>query len=384
MSGAGMIGFGFGPIQAGLFCQAFRRHHPDEPITLVDIQPELVQKVAKEKVFFSNVADGTARQVVPCTNVNALNPNETADRQTLVEALTKARLICTALPNTLCYGGRDSSPAALTAQAVARRTEPLPVILGENHHDATGEFKAAFAAYCDTPDGIICVDTVIGKMSGIRLAGGDLTPIVPGMDKAFLVEAGDHCFCQSGTDFYPEWQIGDDLAPFNALKLYGHNAAHFTLALLAGERGAQSMAEADPELVGKLHTLMRDSIGPALRARYPIDHPLFTADGFSAYTDDLIDRMIAPSLDDAIDRILRDIPRKLAWNDRLIGAIRLLLENDKPADLFFRALRIALPKDSPEVALSNHWKNDVPADDPMAQNILARVAKTQRGGGSRF
>ena len=35
--------------------------------------------------------------------------------------------------------------------------------------------------------------------------------------------------------------------------------------------------------------------------------------------------MTNPYLTDAIDRILRDLPRKLSWNDRVIGTMRLAL-----------------------------------------------------------
>ena len=54
--------------------------------------------------------------------------------------------------------------------------------------------------------------------------------------------------------------------------------------------------------------------------------PLFTPNGFKAYVDDLMERMVNPNLRDAVERIIRDPRRKLAWDDRLIGTMRLALD----------------------------------------------------------
>jgi len=57
--------------------------------------------------------------------------------------------------------------------------------------------------------------------------------------------------------------------------------------------------------------------------RYGGLDPLFTQNGFAAYTDDLLARMVNPWLADTVDRVGRDVQRKLDWDDRLIGALRL-------------------------------------------------------------
>jgi mannitol-1-phosphate/altronate dehydrogenase len=53
---------------------------------------------------------------------------------------------------------------------------------------------------------------------------------------------------------------------------------------------------------------------------------LFIAAGYQAYADDLLERMTNPYLRDRIERVIRDTPRKLAWDDRLIGTMRLALD----------------------------------------------------------
>ena len=66
--------------------------------------------------------------------------------------------------------------------------------------------------------------------------------------------------------------------------------------------------------------------GSALVKKYAhLNDELFTTAGFKAYVDNLLVRMTNPFLKDAIDRITRDPERKLSWDDRAIGTMRLIL-----------------------------------------------------------
>ena len=56
-----------------------------------------------------------------------------------------------------------------------------------------------------------------------------------------------------------------------------------------------------------------------------IHDALFTAGGYRAYADDLIERMVNPHLNDLISRVTRDARRKLGYEDRLFGTMRLAL-----------------------------------------------------------
>jgi mannitol-1-phosphate/altronate dehydrogenase len=57
------------------------------------------------------------------------------------------------------------------------------------------------------------------------------------------------------------------------------------------------------------------------------EDPLFTPEGFRDYAEDLLIRMFNPYLGDTVERVGRDAARKLAWDDRLIGTIRVGLRN---------------------------------------------------------
>jgi mannitol-1-phosphate/altronate dehydrogenase len=52
---------------------------------------------------------------------------------------------------------------------------------------------------------------------------------------------------------------------------------------------------------------------------------LFTAQGYQAYADDLLERMVNPNLNDLVSRVGRDHVRKLGYEDRLYGTMNLAL-----------------------------------------------------------
>ena len=64
----------------------------------------------------------------------------------------------------------------------------------------------------------------------------------------------------------------------------------------------------------------------AMIARHSGLDPLFTPSGYQAYAEDLLQRMTCPWLRDRTERIIRDTPRKLGWDDRLAGTMRLALD----------------------------------------------------------
>ena len=120
----------------------------------------------------------------------------------------------------------------------------------------------------------------------------------------------------------------DDLLPFEEAKLYGHNAIHALIGFLASLRGVTTMAEAarHGDIMATARAAFIDESGTALVKKYRhLQDPLFTACGYRAYADDLIERMVNPNLNDLIARVIRDARRKLGYDDRLFGTMRLAL-----------------------------------------------------------
>jgi mannitol-1-phosphate 5-dehydrogenase len=87
------------------------------------------------------------------------------------------------------------------------------------------------------------------------------------------------------------------------------------LCELAGDHGVVAFLEA---------AFIEESGSTLIRRHAGLD-PLFTPEGYRAYALDLLTRMFNPHLGDLVSRVGRDPRRKLGWDDRLIGTIRLAL-----------------------------------------------------------
>ena len=116
--------------------------------------------------------------------------------------------------------------------------------------------------------------------------------------------------------------------PLPQKTLDGHNAVHALIGYLAARKGYRFMSEAagDASLMRLAREAFLDESGAALIARHRGLDPLFTQAGYQAYAKDLLERMTNPYLRDRTERVIRDTPRKLSWDNRLIGTMRLALD----------------------------------------------------------
>ncbi len=342
------VGFGFGAIQSGLFLfEAFKTGRFGR-LVVAEVMPETIKKVRQNNGrYMLNVATESGIEQHEIEGVEIYNPLEADGREKLVDALAGASEIATALPSVDFYTRGEASVVNLVIEAVERKLNDaaLPAALfyaAENNNHAaeifTEHFNAGISSVSQAKQRIQFLNTVIGKMSGAVTDPGqmreqNLAPLTPEADSAFLVEAFNRILITRVT--LPDarrniavFEEKDDLFPFEEAKLYGHNATHALLGYLAHEKGCQYMSDAAdfPQLVAFAKEAFLKESGEALIKKYEGIDPLFTAAGFKEYVDDLLRRMLNPNLRDLVERVIRDPERKLSWNDRLIGTMRLALE----------------------------------------------------------
>jgi mannitol-1-phosphate/altronate dehydrogenase len=121
----------------------------------------------------------------------------------------------------------------------------------------------------------------------------------------------------------------EDLLPFEEAKLYGHNAIHALIAYLADLKGYRVMSEAgkDPWIMKTARAAFIEESGTALiQANARMGDPLFAEQGYAEYAEDLLVRIVNPNLNDLVERVGRDHPRKLGIEDRLYGTMVIALE----------------------------------------------------------
>lgn len=339
-----LAGFGFGPIQSGLFAKEAFQSGRFARIVVAEIDRQLVDAVqANRGTYHVNVATSDRIETQTIDNVELLDPTDAKDNEALRGALAQATEVCTCLPSVSFFtSGQANSVASLIADGLARRGgEATIVYAAENNNHAAEILQDAVGERLSDPmpARVQFLNTVIGKMSRVvtdpaEIASLNLTPIAPGIDRAFLVEQFNHILVtrttlpgfRPGIDVFVE---KDDLLPFEEAKLYGHNAIHALLGFLGAVKGCSAMTEL-AEDTAVLQTARQAFIaesGGALIAKYAsLGDELFTQAGYQRYADDLLNRMTNPFLADTTARAARDILRKLGATDRIFGTMSLALE----------------------------------------------------------
>jgi mannitol-1-phosphate 5-dehydrogenase len=323
------VGFGFGPIQSGLFVNEAYKSGNFSRIVISEVDQKLVDAVrANNGSYFINVAKSNGIETFKIDGIEIYNPLNNQDRSEILKAISQSTEICTSLPSVNFY---DKGVAQLIKEGLSDKNSTIIYTAENNNHAAeileqkVGSFK-----------NVQFLNTVIGKMSQVvtdkdEIKTKKIKTIAPGIDRAFLVEEFNKilvtkCKIQNFTPGIRVFIEKEDLLPFEEAKLYGHNAIHALLAYLGAQKGYKKMAELknDKEIMQIARDAFIKESGGALIKKYAnLNDELFTQAGYKAYAEDLLERITNPYLDDTIERAARDPQRKLGENDRIFGTIKL-------------------------------------------------------------
>lgn len=350
------VGFGFGAIQAGLFLYEAYRSGNFGRLVVAEVVPQVVAGLrAAGGAYALNIAHPDRIESLTIGPVEIYDPASAPDRERLVQALAEAQEIGTAIPSVTLYQAEGpGSLHRLLAEGLRRKAAargPAAVIYtAENHNHAAEILEAAVLGVAPQAEQgalrerVQFLNTVIGKMSGVianpeTIRAHGLATITAADRRAFLVEAFNRILISRlegrALEGEPPFRRGievfeekADLLPFEEAKLYGHNATHALAAYVGALAGAQRIADlkAIPGALAFLRAAFLEESGEALVRKHAGVDPLFTPQGYADYADDLLARMTNPYLLDTVERVGRDPARKLGWNDRLIGTMRLALE----------------------------------------------------------
>lgn len=336
-------GFGFGPLQAGLFVNEAFKSGNFSRISISEVDQKLVDAVRTNNgTYYINVASSTGIECVKIVGIEIYNPSNDDDRLKLIEALSVSTEICTSLPSVTFYYAGANSAAELIAGGLNKNKDRAVIIYtAENNNHAAEILAEAVENKLRKPfsQNIQFLNTVIGKMCRVvtdkdEIQKKKLKTIAPDIDRAFLVEEFNKilvtkCYIPNFIPGIKGFIEKEDLLPFKEAKLYGHNAIHALLGYLGTQKGYKKMTELknDMEIMQIARDAFINESGGALIKKYAyLQDDLFTETGYKAYAEDLLERITNPYLDDTIERAAKDPQRKLGPNDRIFGTIMLAKE----------------------------------------------------------
>lgn len=350
--------FGAGSVGRGFLGQLFSESGYE--VVFVDVDEPLVEALARQGSYtlrLAGVEKAEDLTIGPVRAVNGLRTDQVAAE------VARTSLMATAVGARALPAVAKSIAAGLAQRWEAGQTTPLNVIICENLHDASDVLRRsvqealpeALRSHLEERAGF--VPAVIARMSPVPTSdqrADDLTRIVAEPYKVLPVDR------EAFVGQIPQIVGMKPVAPFEAYvarKLYIHNAGHATLGYLGYRRGHTYGYEAlsDPWVKRRLSCAL-DEAGRALVAEYG-----FEPVSFQEHVDYLLVRFANRALSDPISRLCRDPLRKLAPNDRLVGAARLAERHGIQPTGLARGIAAALTYDH--------------AEDPHAVALQTKLAQ---------
>ncbi len=317
-----LVQFGAGNIGRSFIGQLFARAGYE--VIFVDIDPVLVSALNEKREYTVEIRDEKSERLI-IQNVRAVSA---LDPEAIAGEIVLADVIGTAV-------GKGALEALVPqlARGILRRHHagrpPVDIIICENILDGAGFLRSRLTTALppDFPPEAMpgLVETSIGKM----------VPIMPDEQRRqdpLLIYAEaynslivDRKGFKAGVPHVPGLEPRDNMRAYVERKSFVHNLGHaMTAYMSAVERRGHVFtwqAMRDSDLRRRVRQAMRES-GQALVRAYPGE---FDGTAMEAHIEDLLKRFGNIHLGDTIHRVGRDIRRKLARDDRLIGAMRFQL-----------------------------------------------------------
>ncbi|MDH7484745.1 MAG: mannitol-1-phosphate 5-dehydrogenase [Anaerolineae bacterium] len=320
--------FGAGNVGRGFLGQLFSES--GYQVTFVDVDEPLIDALNARRAYTIRLVDNDRAEEVTISPVRALHAGDTA---AVAQALAEAEIAATAV-------GARALPqiAPLVAAGITRRfagsepgtfepetRNPLNIIVCENLKDAAATFRRMVSEHLPATHRdawlrrVGFVDTVIARMVPPP------TPEMRARDPSFIVVEPYKVLPVDRSGFVGPIPaiVGlepmDNFAAYTASKLYIHNCGHALLGYLGYQRGHTYAYEAldDPAIRPLLEAALAESRA-GIVAVHGVD-----AVWLEAHAADIVRRFANRALGDTVFRLARDPLRKLAPEDRLVGAARL-------------------------------------------------------------
>ena len=337
--------FGAGNIGRGFIGQLFSES--GYLVNFVDVDQALLAALNRRGRYTIRLVTNESSSDVSVGPVRGLFAD---DRETVAQAVAKAEIGATAVGAGVLKHVAPAVAAGIARRAAQGLTTPLNLIICENLKDAArlfrqmvkNELPPTYHPYLAEQIGL--VDTVIARMvpplpPELRTQAPSLIVVEPYQE--LPVDAAG--FIGPPPDIVGMMPVAP-FAFYTERKLYMHNAGHAVLGYLGYQRGYIYGYEAllDADIAAAIRGAMMES-QQALEKKYSLASGTITP-----YLEDAFARFHNRALGDTVFRLGRDPIRKLAPNDRLVGAALNALEQGVQPVNLVRGIAAALRFDPPE------------------------------------
>lgn len=355
-----LVQFGAGNIGRSLVGSLFSAAGYD--ILFVDAAREIVQAMRRRRAYRVVIKDDLPPGAPATLDVAPVDALDAGDAEGVADAVARASLIGTAV-------GAGALPRVLAALApgLQRRATPVSILLCENLHDVAALARTALARHLpagfDLTGRVGLVATSIGKMVPIMPREARARDPLEVWGEAYNTIVADAQAFIGAVPRLPGLDLKANFQAYVERKLYIHNLGHAVCACHGFLHGCRLIADAMaiPAVADATRRAMEAS-ARALIVRYPGE---FDAANQAAHVDDLLRRFRNRALGDTVFRVGRDLPRKLAPDDRFIGALKLVSATGGDTRPICEGIAAAL-----RFAATDEQGQRCPADD----ELRARVA----------
>jgi mannitol-1-phosphate 5-dehydrogenase len=333
------VQFGAGNIGRGFIGQLLSLSGYE--VAFAEVDAKIVEAMNADRRYPVRVVSERGGSESYVDNIHAVNGLDVA---AVAREVAGAEVIGTAVGANILPRIAPTLAAGLKLRWESGNEAPLNVILCENLVDADKAFRDMVAANLEAPD----EERLMRTVGFVRASVGRMVPVMTdemreGNILRIWVEEYDHLHVDAEGFVGPPPSVYnmEPVAPFELYvqrKLYIHNMGHAAAAYLGALRGYRFIWEAvgDPSIARVARAAMEESAG-AIAVEHGVDvEPLLE------HVDDLLGRFANRKLGDTIERVGRDLPRKLAPRDRLIGALELCAKKKLPRGHIAQAIAAAL------------------------------------------
>lgn len=357
--------YGAGPIGRGFIGQLLSQSGYE--VVFVDVNEEIIKKLNQDRCYPIKFTSDEYNYEIQIDHVRAVDGR---NLDNVAKEIATADLVATAVGVNVLP--RISKPISkgLVLRWEQKNFKPLDIIICENMIDANYFLKSLIQKELNQQQSSF-LDQMVGFVEA------SIGRMVPVMTKE--AEAGNILrVCVEEYSQLPvdkkgfKGEIPDiiNLVPFSPFdyyihrKLFIHNMGHAITAYLGFLKGYTYIWEAveDAKIREISHAAMLES-AKALS----IEHTIELSE-IVDHVDQLIHRFGNRQLGDTIERVGRDLQRKLSPNDRLIGALNLCVKNGVETTCICTGIAAALCFKDPLVSVVTNL-----LDNNKIEEVLEKI-----------